>query len=112
MIGIVTVNRVIRTENRVMTAIVADLVPKAGTAKGTGIGSENVTATIGGAAEVGPGIDGGVVGPGVVTADVRGSASATIGAAAVRRIEHRTENGNRGSRTVVTITRESSSPRA
>lgn len=104
------VNLAIRMENRVRTGTVAGLVPEAGT--GTRIGSGNVTVTAigttGGAAEVDRGIAGGAPGPGVVTADVRGNANATIGAAAVLRIGQ-TESGKLvSSRTVPTITKASS----
>lgn len=100
------VNPAIRMENRVKTVIVADLDPEAGTATRTG--NENVTATIGGAAEAVRGTGEGVADLGVVTADVRGNVSATIGAVAVLPTE-RTGKGRRPASKMLMITKVSSS---
>lgn len=89
--------------------IVAGHAPEVGTGKR--IGSENVTATIGGAAEAVREIDEGVAGPGVVIVDGRGNVSAMTEAVAVRRIAQ-TENEKLASRTVVMITKVSSLLRA
>lgn len=102
MIEIAMENRVIRTGNCVI-ATVADHVPEAGTVTRTG--SENVTATIGGAAGAGRKIAEGVADLGVVTVDARGNVSAMIEVIAVPRIA-RTENAKPvNSRTAATITK-------
>lgn len=80
----------------------SDHVPEAGTVKR--IGSENVTATTGGAAGAGREIAVGEADPGVVTVDARGSVNAMIEVTAVPRIAQ-TENAKPANRTAVTITK-------
>lgn len=87
-----------------------DLVPEAGTVRR--IGSENVTVTIVGVAGVGRGIDGGAAGPEAVIADVPGNVNVTIVVVAVLRSGLIVRRKLANSRTVATITKVLSSPRA